>query len=59
MFEKVKAAIAQLEYCYEEAPLDFLGTGSDGEWANQQEIEWRASFTNAIRTLKEELGIAC
>lgn len=55
--EKVKQSIKTLENCYYDAPLDFLGTGSDGDAADEEEMQWRDSFLSAINTLKAELGV--
>lgn len=35
------ALIKEFDSIIEDAPVDFLGTGSDSRWANKQEDEWR------------------
>jgi len=35
------ALIKEFDSLIEDAPVDFLGTGSDSRWADKQEEEWR------------------
>jgi hypothetical protein len=44
-------AFKLLKKCYDEAPLDFLGTGSNSSRAAEEEAEWRANFETALKLL--------
>lgn len=33
--------VQEFDAIIEEAPVDFLGTGSDSRWADKKEREWR------------------
>lgn len=49
----VNKSISDLEKIFEEAPVDFLGTGSNGQVADKEEREWRNRYQIAIKNLKE------
>lgn len=49
--------LEEFDYIIEEAPVDFLGTGSDGKFADKCEREWRdrvTSFREELVRLLEE-----
>ena len=45
-------ALADLENCLVDAPVDFLGTGSNSKAADKEEGEWRQTWERAIAELK-------
>jgi hypothetical protein len=53
--------VAEFDRIIEEAPVDFLGTGSDSKWANKCEREWyedvaafREKLIDLIGKIKDE-----
>ena len=60
MIDKIKIEVAKkilntLKECLQEAPLDFLGTGSNSKAAAQEELEWRDKWQNSYIYLKDFL----
>ncbi len=41
---------------HEEAPVDFLGTGSDGKWADKEEAKWRSEIMMMVSKIVHALG---
>lgn len=51
--------VAEFDAIIEEAPVDFLGTGSDSRWANKCEREWNQrceEFKKKLVALTEKAG---
>jgi hypothetical protein len=46
-------ALNVIEECLNDAPVDFLGTGSDGKGAEKEYKEWQQKWGNAIKVLRE------
>lgn len=46
-------ALEEIENCFIEAPIDFLGTGSSSSAATREEKLWRKRYTKAIESIKE------
>lgn len=51
--EEIEKAIQDIETCFEEAPIDFLGTGSNSNFADKQEREWRKKHETAVLILRK------
>lgn len=51
--DKLEAILKNIEWIRLEACNDFLGTGSDGKWADKQEDEWNAVFDKTVEMIKE------
>lgn len=47
--------IEQMVALVEEAPMDFMGTGSSWRAADKEEREWKADFRQATEDAKAEL----
>ncbi len=51
--------VKQMKSCLQEAPIDFLGTGSDGKAADKEELEWRdkwqGAYINAETIIEDKL----
>ncbi len=51
--EEFKQAIEDIDTCLMDAPVDFLGTGSDSKAAENNENEWYKKWQSAIKVLRE------
>jgi hypothetical protein len=51
-------ALDDIETCLIEAPIDFLGTGSNGKQADKDEKEWNTKWQSAIKILKSTQPIS-
>jgi hypothetical protein len=47
--------VEELRSCIEEAPLDFLGTGSNSKEADKDEIEWHARVEKALKEIEKHI----
>lgn len=53
--EVIEKAIDDIETCLVEAPIDFLGTGSNWKVADREEREWRKKWKDALVGLKNSI----
>lgn len=59
---KIKQILKDLdivERCLEDAPVDFLGTGSNLKAANKEEFEWGTAWVEALKRIRAELNKVC
>lgn len=48
--------LAEFDNIISDAPVDFLGTGSDSRWANKEESEWRGRIDEFRKKLIKIVG---
>ena len=51
---KIEQAIDDIDTCLEEAPVDFVGTGSNWRASEREEKEWTAKWKTAIKVLQSD-----
>lgn len=54
--------VVEFDSIIEDAPVDFLGTGSDSRWANKCEKEWLRrveKFRKKLSVLRDNLTVEC
>lgn len=47
--------VEEIRSCIEEAPLDFLGTGSNSRYAAKEEREWHARVEKALKEIEKHV----
>jgi len=50
--EEQSSAIQDLRVCLEEAPVDFMGTGSNWSGSEKERKDWIKKWENALRILE-------
>ena len=51
--EHIKDSLRNLRICFDNAPVDFLGTGSDSKFADAEEKDWREMVDKALNDITE------
>lgn len=50
--KRIAEALDQLETCFLEAPVDFVGTGTNDRYTAKAEREWEQTWKKALADLK-------